>query len=192
MDDAGHAAVGTWTIWGLALAVLGLANLAVMGFDPVPRQHAVVGFGAPVVTLVAALATQTLWRNAPRWTWLAAWLAAITLFFAGSALQTVLGEAFLYGLGGAGRAAEEAPLALLGTVWAAGLTVAMRRVAWLPGAVATVFLLGLYVWASSWEFGGAAEGAALFGGAVLNGTIAIAFAAAGWGTALATRSRNPG
>lgn len=192
MDADQRAAAATWTLWGFAIAVLGLANLAVMGFDPVPRQHAVVGIGAPVVALVAALATPALWPSAPRWAWLAAWLASLAVFFLGSALQSVLGEAFLYDLGGAGRAAEEAPLALLGALWAAGLTVGLRRVAWLPGLVATVALFGLYVWASSWDWGAEAKGAALFGGAVLNGAILVVFAATGWASALATGSRTPG
>jgi hypothetical protein len=145
------------------------------------------------VTLVAALATQAAWPQAPRWTWVAAWLGASVLALLSSILQSVLGEAFVYGLGDAGRAAEEAPLALFGVLWAGALTLATRRrVAWWPGVAATVALLLLYVWASSWGWGGDGKGAALFGGAALNGAIVVVFTGAGWATAVATRSRNQG
>lgn len=187
LPDA-HAAFVTWTLWGFVIALLGLANLAVMGFDPVPNQHAVVGLGIPVVTLLAAVATQALWSGAPRLTWLALWATATAVSFASAALQSALGNAFLYGLGGdAGTASQEAPLALWAALFAIGLTVGLRtRVAWWPGAVTMALLLGLYVWASSWGWGGASDGAKLFGGALLNGACILLLAAAGWATAWAT------
>jgi hypothetical protein len=187
MTQAGRQAAVTWTLWGFATAILGLANLAVMGFDPVPNQHGVVGTGTFLVALGAAAASQALWPDAPRWVGVAAFAAACVLFFAGSAMQHVLGEAFVYGLGDAGAASQEAPVALLGAIWAAALTVALARsVPWWPGAAATVLLLGLYVWASSWGWGwGGDAGATLFGGAVLNGLLVLVFVAAGWSTAAA-------
>ena len=191
-----RAAAATWTLWGFAVAVLGLANLAVMGFDPVPNQHAVVGIGIPVVMLAAALATQAVWPGASRGLWVLAWAVGTAVSFGSAVLQSALGNAFLYGLGDAGTASQEAPLALWGALFAGGLTIALRRLAWWPGLAATLLLLGLYVWASSWGWGGDSDAAKLFGGAVLNGACLIVFAAAGWCTAWAaarvTASRTRG
>lgn len=179
----------TWTLWGLAAALLGLANLAVMGYDPVPGQHGVVGFGIPLVCLLAAAAAQAIWPNAPRWAWLAAWVGSATLFLLSSVVQHWLGEAVLYGWGDASSA--EAPLALAGAAWAGGLTFALRRVAaWWPGALATAALTGLYLWASSWSWAGV--GAQLYASASLNGAVLLAFALAGWGAALVARGSSAG
>jgi hypothetical protein len=189
MDARARATALTWTTWGLAAAVLGLANLAVMGFDPVPGQHAVVGTAIPVVTLLAALASQAAWPGAPRWAWIAAWLGGTALAFLSAFAQAALGAAFLYDLGDAGRAAEEAPFALLAAFWSAGLTCALRGTARGPGLLATAAFVGLYVWASSWSWGGKAG--ALYGSALLNGAILVVFAATGWASAWATGRRTP-
>jgi hypothetical protein len=63
-------------------------------------------------------------------------------------------------------------------------------VAWWPGAVATGLLLSLYLWASTWDWGGPQTGA-FFGGAVLNAAVVLVFAAAGWTTFRAARTPGP-
>ena len=189
MPSVARQSALAWTIWGFAAGLLGLANLAVMGFDPVPGQHAVVGTGIPLVTLLAALATQACWPAAPRWAWVAIWFGSAALAFLSAILQMALGEAFVYGLGDAGRAAEEAPFALLAAFWAASLTFTQRGAPRWPGLVSTVALVGLYVWASSWSWDGKAG--ALYGSALLNATVVVLFTATGWGTAWATSGRTP-
>lgn len=183
--DAARSAFATWVLWGMAAAILGLANLAVMGYDPVPRQHAVVGTAMVFVPLVGGVAMQALWPRAPAWTWLASAIGAAMLFLLASVVQSALGEAFLYGWGEGSSA--EAPFALAAAFWSAALTVVARRIAWIPGTVATALLAGLYLWASSWNWGGV--GAELWGGAVLNAAVVLVFTGAGaWTWVKASRS----
>lgn len=189
MFGAARSAFITWAAWGFAAGMAGFANLAVVGFHPTPNQQW-VNYGAiPIVALVASVITQMSWPSSPKWSGAAFWFGSMALAFASSPLQKWLGDAGMYGRGGASEASMMAPMALFCAIWAAGLTVALvRRAAWWPGALLTAAYGGLYVWASSWNWGGASG--KLLGAAVLCQAALVGFVLCGAGTAAIT-ARKP-
>lgn len=161
-----------WTAWGFGVLSMGLASLAVIGLQPVPGQHAVVGTAMPLLAALGALVT---WASGAVVGARAAvlGLAVLLAWLAAAALQ-----GFLHGLWFQGEGGHTlAPILLASAATAAAVGPLVRS----PVAV-TVLGVGLsaggYVWASlSWDSATAAG--TLFGGAVLSAACLLLFVALG-------------